>query len=184
MEYSTVTLRSHSVSPRSPLLTITATADFTDPRSRTSFPRPSLRGHAVRAQPRLCPSDSSWSPSAPDLLARHDAHAPRADPGPGRSRTRSRLRAEQHRRRHPRASRRRRFMPLLMAIFFLVVGMNITGVIPGSNIAGTSVDRPAARASRCRRLCHIHLRGPAQASRRGFFKNRSSCRVYRSSSCR
>ncbi|MHB1171327.1 MAG: F0F1 ATP synthase subunit A [Lacisediminihabitans sp.] len=32
-----------------------------------------------------------------------------------------------------------RFLPLLTTIFFLVLGMNITGVIPGLNIAGTSV---------------------------------------------
>lgn len=32
-----------------------------------------------------------------------------------------------------------RFLPLLTTIFFLVFGMNITGVIPGLNIAGTSV---------------------------------------------
>ena len=32
-----------------------------------------------------------------------------------------------------------RFLPLLTTIFFLVVGMNITGIIPGLNIAGTSV---------------------------------------------
>jgi F-type H+-transporting ATPase subunit a len=32
-----------------------------------------------------------------------------------------------------------RFLPLLTTIFFLVLGMNITGIIPGLNIAGTSV---------------------------------------------
>lgn len=32
-----------------------------------------------------------------------------------------------------------RFLPLLTTIFFLVIGMNITGVVPGMNIAGTSV---------------------------------------------
>jgi F-type H+-transporting ATPase subunit a len=32
-----------------------------------------------------------------------------------------------------------RFLPLLTTIFFIVLGMNITGVIPGLNIAGTSV---------------------------------------------
>ena len=32
-----------------------------------------------------------------------------------------------------------RFLPLLATIFFTVLGMNITGVIPGLNIAGTSV---------------------------------------------
>ncbi len=32
-----------------------------------------------------------------------------------------------------------RFLPLLSTMFFLVLGMNITGVIPGLNIAGTSV---------------------------------------------
>ncbi|MFT2817909.1 F0F1 ATP synthase subunit A [Leifsonia sp. A12D58] len=33
----------------------------------------------------------------------------------------------------------KRFLPLLTAIFFMVLFMNITGVIPGLNIAGTSV---------------------------------------------
>jgi len=32
-----------------------------------------------------------------------------------------------------------RFLPLLTTIFFLTLGMNITGIIPGLNIAGTSV---------------------------------------------
>jgi F-type H+-transporting ATPase subunit a len=32
-----------------------------------------------------------------------------------------------------------RFLPLLTTIFFVVLGMNITGIIPGLNIAGTSV---------------------------------------------
>jgi len=32
-----------------------------------------------------------------------------------------------------------RFLPLLTTIFFVVFGMNITGIIPGLNIAGTSV---------------------------------------------
>jgi F-type H+-transporting ATPase subunit a len=32
-----------------------------------------------------------------------------------------------------------RFLPLLTTIFFLVLGMNITGIIPGFNIAATSV---------------------------------------------
>ncbi len=32
-----------------------------------------------------------------------------------------------------------RFLPLLSTIFFIVLGMNITGIIPGLNIAGTSV---------------------------------------------
>ena len=32
-----------------------------------------------------------------------------------------------------------RFLPLLTTIFFIVFGMNITGIIPGLNIAGTSV---------------------------------------------
>lgn len=32
-----------------------------------------------------------------------------------------------------------RFLPLLVTIFFTVLGMNITGIIPGFNIAGTSV---------------------------------------------
>ena len=33
----------------------------------------------------------------------------------------------------------KRFLPLLTSIFFLVLFMNLTGVIPGLNIAGTSV---------------------------------------------
>nr|WP_228494658.1 F0F1 ATP synthase subunit A [Clavibacter sp. VKM Ac-2873] len=33
----------------------------------------------------------------------------------------------------------RRFLPIIMTIFFLVLGMNLTGVIPFLNIAGTSV---------------------------------------------
>jgi F-type H+-transporting ATPase subunit a len=32
-----------------------------------------------------------------------------------------------------------RFLPLLTTIFFITLGMNITGIIPGLNIAGTSV---------------------------------------------
>jgi F-type H+-transporting ATPase subunit a len=32
-----------------------------------------------------------------------------------------------------------RFLPLLTTIFFLVIGMNITGIVPFMNIAGTSV---------------------------------------------
>ena len=32
-----------------------------------------------------------------------------------------------------------RFLPLLTTMFFIVLGMNITGIIPGLNIAGTSV---------------------------------------------
>lgn len=32
-----------------------------------------------------------------------------------------------------------RFLPLLTTIFFLVLGMNITGIVPAMNIAGTSV---------------------------------------------
>jgi F-type H+-transporting ATPase subunit a len=32
-----------------------------------------------------------------------------------------------------------RFLPLLTTIFFIVLGMNITGIVPGLNIAGTSV---------------------------------------------
>jgi len=33
----------------------------------------------------------------------------------------------------------RRFLPILTTIFFMVLAMNITGIIPGLNIAGTSV---------------------------------------------
>ncbi|EPR75951.1 ATP synthase A chain [Leifsonia rubra CMS 76R] len=33
----------------------------------------------------------------------------------------------------------KRFMPLLATIFFMVLAMNITGIVPGLNIAGTSV---------------------------------------------
>ena len=32
-----------------------------------------------------------------------------------------------------------RFLPLLMTIFFMVLGLNITGIVPGLNISGTSV---------------------------------------------
>ena len=32
-----------------------------------------------------------------------------------------------------------RFLPLLTTIFFIVLGMNVTGIIPGLNIAGTSL---------------------------------------------
>ena len=33
----------------------------------------------------------------------------------------------------------KRFMPILMTIFFVTIGMNLTGIIPGLQIAGTSV---------------------------------------------
>ncbi|WBU38286.1 F0F1 ATP synthase subunit A [Homoserinibacter sp. YIM 151385] len=33
----------------------------------------------------------------------------------------------------------KRFMPVLMAMFFFIVGMNVTGIVPGLNIAGSSV---------------------------------------------
>ena len=33
----------------------------------------------------------------------------------------------------------KRFMPVLMTMFFLIIGMNITGVVPGLQIAGTAV---------------------------------------------
>jgi F-type H+-transporting ATPase subunit a len=33
----------------------------------------------------------------------------------------------------------KRFMPVLMTFFFLIIGMNITGVIPGLQLAGTAV---------------------------------------------
>ncbi|HEY5319691.1 MAG TPA: F0F1 ATP synthase subunit A [Galbitalea sp.] len=33
----------------------------------------------------------------------------------------------------------RRFMPLIMTIFFVTLGMNLTGVVPGLQLAGTSV---------------------------------------------
>ncbi len=33
----------------------------------------------------------------------------------------------------------RRFMPILMTVFFVTLGMNLTGIIPGLQIAGTSV---------------------------------------------
>jgi F-type H+-transporting ATPase subunit a len=33
----------------------------------------------------------------------------------------------------------RRFMPIIMTIFFVTLGMNLTGVVPGLQIAGTSV---------------------------------------------
>ncbi|MGV8881239.1 MAG: F0F1 ATP synthase subunit A [Rhodoglobus sp.] len=33
----------------------------------------------------------------------------------------------------------KRFLPLLMTMFFFIVGMNLTGIIPGINLAGSSV---------------------------------------------
>jgi F-type H+-transporting ATPase subunit a len=33
----------------------------------------------------------------------------------------------------------RRFMPILMTVFFVTVGMNLTGIVPGLQIAGTSI---------------------------------------------
>jgi F-type H+-transporting ATPase subunit a len=33
----------------------------------------------------------------------------------------------------------RRFMPILMTIFFVTIGMNLTGLVPGLQLAGTSV---------------------------------------------
>lgn len=33
----------------------------------------------------------------------------------------------------------RRFMPIIMTIFFVTLGMNLTGVVPGLQVAGTSV---------------------------------------------
>jgi len=33
----------------------------------------------------------------------------------------------------------KRFMPLLMTVFFVTVAMNLTGIIPGAQIAGTSI---------------------------------------------
>ena len=33
----------------------------------------------------------------------------------------------------------RRFMPILMTVFFVTLGMNLTGIVPGLQIAGTSV---------------------------------------------
>ncbi len=33
----------------------------------------------------------------------------------------------------------RRFMPILMTVFFVTLGMNLTGIIPFMNIAGTSI---------------------------------------------
>ena len=33
----------------------------------------------------------------------------------------------------------RRFMPLLMTVFFVTLGMNLTSIIPGAQIAGTSI---------------------------------------------
>ena len=33
----------------------------------------------------------------------------------------------------------KRYLPLLMTMFFFIVGMNITGIIPGINLAGSSV---------------------------------------------
>jgi F-type H+-transporting ATPase subunit a len=33
----------------------------------------------------------------------------------------------------------RRFMPLLMTVFFVTLGMNLTGIVPGAQLAGTSI---------------------------------------------
>jgi F-type H+-transporting ATPase subunit a len=33
----------------------------------------------------------------------------------------------------------RRFMPILMTVFFVTIGMNLTGIIPGLQLAGTAV---------------------------------------------
>lgn len=33
----------------------------------------------------------------------------------------------------------RRFMPILMTVFFVTIGMNLTGIVPGLQLAGTSV---------------------------------------------
>ncbi|HEX4400868.1 MAG TPA: F0F1 ATP synthase subunit A [Galbitalea sp.] len=33
----------------------------------------------------------------------------------------------------------RRFMPILMTVFFVTLGMNLTGIVPGLQLAGTSV---------------------------------------------
>ena len=33
----------------------------------------------------------------------------------------------------------RRFMPILMTVFFVTIAMNLTGIIPGAQIAGTSI---------------------------------------------
>jgi F-type H+-transporting ATPase subunit a len=33
----------------------------------------------------------------------------------------------------------RRFMPILMTVFFVTIGMNLTGIVPGLQIAGTSI---------------------------------------------
>ena len=63
----------------------------------------------------------------------------------------------------------RRFLPILTTMFFMILFMNLTGVIPFLNIAGTSVDRRSARA-RDRRVRHLHLRGH-QEEPRNFFKN-------------
>ena len=59
----------------------------------------------------------------------------------------------------------KRFLPLLTTIFFLVWFMNVTGIIPGLNIAGTSViGMPLVLAS-CRVL-GLCVCGFAQAPRR------------------
>ena len=55
-----------------------------------------------------------------------------------------------------------RFLPLLTTIFFMVFGMNITGMIPFANIAGTSVIGIPTRPSRsC--LRDIYLRRNQEA---------------------
>ncbi len=40
-----------------------------------------------------------------------------------------------------------RFLPLLATMFFIVLGMNITGIVPGLNIAGSSLPTPCCSRS-------------------------------------
>ena len=64
----------------------------------------------------------------------------------------------------------RKYLPLLAAMFFGIFAMNITGIVPGLNIAGTSVVGDAAAARR-RRLRDVHLRGLPRGGGATFFKN-------------
>ena len=56
----------------------------------------------------------------------------------------------------------RRFMPVLFTIFFLTLGLNITGIDPRTADRQHRPDRHAADHGR-RRVRHLHLRGHPQA---------------------
>ena len=72
----------------------------------------------------------------------------------------------------------KRFLPLLMTIFFLILGMNLTGIIPGLQIASTAVIG-LPLDPRDRRVRHVHLRRASQSTASSFFKNSLSSRACR-----